>query len=301
MPTARKGTEADDLKCTSALKRPRRTKAEIRAIEDAIYDDLKNDNPATVRHCFYRMVAQGIVPKTHGNYITVQRALLKMRREGRVPWYWIADATRWRIKPTSYGSLLEAVEDCAAIYRRDIWRQANVYVEIWCESDSIAGIINRVTHEYDVPLLSSRGFSSDTFLYETGQQIAEVGRPAFVYYFGDWDDWGRRIPQKIEAGLRRHAPDADITFVRAAINRDQIKKYGLPTMPAKKRGAPRTVEIEALPVDVLLSIVRDCIEQHIDQRHLEIIKKAEESEREILNTVRAHIEYGQYDNEDYTS
>ena len=36
----------------------------------------------------------------------------------------------------------------------------------------------------------------------------------------------------------------------------------------------------------LRDLVRDCIEQHVDERQMEIIRTAEESEREILRTWR---------------
>jgi hypothetical protein len=38
---------------------------------------------------------------------------------------------------------------------------AEVYIEIWCEKDALAGVILPVSREYDVPLMVARGFSSD--------------------------------------------------------------------------------------------------------------------------------------------
>jgi hypothetical protein len=50
------------------------------------------------------------------------------------------------------------------------------------------------------------------------------------------------------------------------------------------------VEVDALPVEVLQGIVRAAIEQHIDQRQLEITKQAEESERDILRALGSEME-----------
>ena len=283
------------------IKRQRRGKAAMEDICAAIFSELEETHPQTVRHVFYRMASLDVVPKQERlGYQTVKIQLLKMRKDGRVPWAWIADATRWQRKPRSYGSLEEALKRTAEFYRRDIWRQAEHYVEVWCESDSIAGIIMEVTAEYDVPLMVSRGFSSATYLWNAAQYIAKVGKPVYVYYFGDWDPSGKIIPQVIERELRQHAPNAEIHFDRIAITSEHIQDLELPTKPPKSSTHSKgfkggTVEIEAMPVPVLLDLVRDCIEQHIDQRHLEVLEAAEESERGILAGMLAEYRDGYWD------
>ncbi len=289
------------FKIPRSLKRTRRTKAQMEAIRDAIFSELEETHPQTVRHVFYRMVAMGVVPKLEKlGYQTVMAQLLKMRKSGRVPWGWVADATRWRIKPTSYGSLEEALVRNARFYRRDIWAQAEVYVEVWCESDSIGGIIVEETREWDVPLLTSRGFASASYLYDCAEEIARLGRPAYLYYFGDWDPSGKIIPEVIERELREHAPDAEIHFERIAITEEQIREYDLPTKPPKKSTHSKnftggTVEIEALQVSDLLALVNDCIERHIDPHHLKITKVAERSERALLDGFLAAYRKGDLD------
>jgi hypothetical protein len=46
--------------------------------------------------------------------------------------------------------------------------------------------------------------------------------------------------------------------------------------------APSSVELDAIPADKLRQLVRECIERHVDQEQFEILKAAEESERELL-------------------
>ena len=289
------------FKTPRSLKRTRRTKAEMDAIRNAIFAELEETHPQTVRHVFYRMVAMGVVPKMEKlGYQTVMAQMLKMRKSGRLPWGWVTDGTRWRIKPRSYGSLEEALAHNARFYRRDIWAQAEVYVEVWCESDSIGGIIVEETREWDVPLLTSRGFASASYLYDCAEEIARLGRPAYLYYFGDWDPSGKIIPEVIERGLRKHAPDAEIHFERISITQEQIREYDLPTKPPKKSTHSKTftggtVEIEALPVSDLLELVNDCIERHIDPHHLKITRIAERSERALLDGFLAAYRKGDLD------
>jgi len=51
---------------------------------------------------------------------------------------------------------------------------------------------------------------------------------------------------------------------------------------AKKFGSATSVELDAIPAQKLRQLVRECIERHVDQEQLKILKVAEESERELL-------------------
>jgi hypothetical protein len=272
------------------LRRVRRTKAEIERLWLAIYEELAEHHPQSVRHVYYRMVVRGLVDKTDAGYDTVQTQLVKMRRCGTIPYEWVTDGTRWARRVKTYGSPAAAVAEIARYYRRNVWEQTPVYLECWCESDSIAGVIVDVTAEYTVPLFPAKGFSSIGFLYPSARGLARAaaGRPAHVLYVGDWDPSGKVIPEKIEAELRAHAPEAEIHFRRLAVNPDQISALNLPSRLAKasdsraKSFSGATVEAEAIPVAVMQQIVREAIEGFIDPHLIGTTEAAEESEREFL-------------------
>jgi hypothetical protein len=133
------------LKRTRKAKRVRRTKAEVAELEEAIIRILAEDNPATVRQCFYRLVAAGAIAKTEKQYNVIKNRLATLRRAGRVPYGWIADNTRWVRKPRTYGSVEQAVRDTADTYRRSLWDQQPVYIECWSEKDALAGVLAEVT------------------------------------------------------------------------------------------------------------------------------------------------------------
>ena len=131
-------------------------------------------------------------------YRTVQHQLLKLREDGVVPWRWVSDGTRWRRQRQSFGCKADAVDYIAQIYRRDLWMRTPAYVEVWCESDSMAGVLIEETNRYNVSLMVSRGFSSRTFLYNAAREIELEDRPAYLYYVGDYDPSGILTPEKIE-------------------------------------------------------------------------------------------------------
>ena len=243
---------------------------------------LIDRNPQTIRQVFYQMVSHGHIQKTEGEYDNVVvRLLTEMREEEDIPWSWIIDGTRWPRKPRTYSSIEDAIDWCAKTYRRALWDDQGEYVEVWCEKDALSGILYPITSEYDVPLLVVKGFSSVTFLHEAAEAIDDTGKPAFIYYFGDHDSYGRGISADVDTKLGQYAPDAEIHFELIAINEEQIAKYDLPTRPDKMDRKP-AVELDALPVDVLEDLVRSSIEQHIDSRKLKITKRAEARERETL-------------------
>lgn len=146
-----------------SIKRSRRTREEMDSIRLAIYAVLESFHPMTVRQCFYQLVSRGIIAKTEAEYKqTVVRLLTAMRRGDQVSFDWISDNTRWMRKPTTYGSVEEMLEYCQRTYRRSIWNDQNVYVEVWCEKDALAGVLYMETERWDVSLMVTRGYPSIT-------------------------------------------------------------------------------------------------------------------------------------------
>lgn len=262
----------------------RRTAAEVARFRIELYEILKAQRPMTVRQVFYQMVARGLA-KTENQYRRVQAELVRMRRgtaKPRVPFGWVQDGTRWMRKPNSYGGLRELLEESIDIYRRDIWRAADAYVEVWVEKDALAGVIYQVTAQWDVPLMVTRGFSSVSFLWNAAATIAAQEKPAHVYLFTDHDRSGRLIAERIEADLQEFAPAADIRCTRASVTQEQIVEYDLPTRPPKRSGDPPAVDLDAIPPADLRGIVRRCIEGHVDPDLLQRTRAAEATERESL-------------------
>ena len=154
------------------VKRSRRSKVELEALRSVIYDVCQLDHPLSVRGVFYRVMSTGAIEKTEREYDAVQRQVLEMRRAGSLPYEWIADGTRWSIKGESWGSVEQALDDVAASYRRALWHDQNVYVEVWSEKDAISSIISPITSKWDIHLQIARGFSSESFLWSTAKTIS---------------------------------------------------------------------------------------------------------------------------------
>lgn len=274
---------------STKARKVRRTRADMGNIRAAIVRILEAENPMTVRQVFYQLVGHGAIAKTESEYKqTVVRLLTKMRREGAIPFGWITDNTRWQRKPVSHSSLESALVRTAEAYRRSLWDTQSVYVEIWLEKDALAGVLYQETEKWDVPLMTTRGYSSVSFLYDAAETIDAIGKPAYIYYFGDYDPSGMDITRAVEKGLREFAPDAEIHFQRVAVTPRQIDEWALPTRPTKKKDSRakkfigESVELDAVPSSTLRTLVEMCIEQHVDRDALKVLRIAEESERGVL-------------------
>jgi hypothetical protein len=250
----------------------------------------------TVRQVFYRLVSMGTIGKTEQEYKgTVCRLLAEMRRDGQIPWHWIADNTRWQRKPRTYRGLDHLLHETANLYRRAVWERQDAYVEVWLEKDALAGVLNDVTSLWDVPLMVTRGFASLSYLYTAAEAIAAVGKPAYLYYFGDRDPSGVMIDRKIEQDLRTFAPGAEIHFERVAVTPEQIVTLNLPTRPTKTSDSRshsfegESVEVDAIDPDALRLIARECIEQHANQAELVALLATEREERATLRKIAAQF------------
>jgi hypothetical protein len=273
-----------------SIKRQRSTKAEMKQRLDGLFDILQMQQPMTVRQVFYQATVKGLVEKTEQGYGKVKADLANLRRDGVVPYHWLADNTRMMRKPRTYAGIQDAIERTADFYRRDLWYDSDVYCEIWLEKDALGGVVWPVTSEYDVPLMVSRGYASLSFLHSAAESILAEDKPAYIYHFGDFDPSGQDAARHIEEQLREFAPDADIYFERVAVTPEQIEDWDLPTRPTKASdsrsktwtGGNKSVELDAIAPDDLRALVRECIEEHLPPERLEQLKIAEKSEREAI-------------------
>ena len=295
----------------------RRTGVELAELDTAIIAAATTEHPVTLRGIYYRVVSAGAIDKTELGYRAVGRRLLALRRNGRVPYHWITDGTRWITKPDSWSDLDQMLDDAAASYRRALWRDQSAEVHVFTEKDAISGVILPETARWDVPLGVLRGYASESFAHNVAEAIHAVhaaGRTTFVYQLGDhdpsgldaWRDFRRKVVEFLREMVNgRHLIDLtdedggeDLTssrivnFERLAVTEDQIQEYGLPTRPTKRTDSRakgfrgESVEVDAIPPRILRGLVSDAIVQHIDPEALRLTRVAEDSERDILLRMR---------------
>ena len=302
-----------ELYAPRSVRRGRRTRADLEALDETIITILDDEAPLTLRQLYYRLVAAGAIPKTEAAYGTVKRRLLELRESRRVDWSEIIDNTRWVTQATTYDGPQAALRATAALYRRNLMASQPVRIEVWAESDSIGSVLSEVTDAYGIPLYIGRGYSSRGYLHAAAEEIdqaASAGKQTLILQLGDHDPSGEDIARAVRETLERYCTElwwervVDDTadplmlpeFERLAVTPKQIEDLDLPYLPVKASD-PRTasfagagsVEIEAIPRQIVLAILRERIEQEIDRRALEVVRVAEESERAILANIVASM------------
>jgi hypothetical protein len=241
------------------------------------------------------MGAPSVYPanKTESGYDKIQRQVLNLRRAGQLAYRNISDLTRWMRKPRAFDSVEEALQETARLYRKALWSDADTYVEVWCEKDALAGVI---TDLYDVPLMVTRGFSSETFCFEAVEAREGDPRPYRIYYFGDFDRSGRDAARSLHEKLKRFADEKDVPviFDQIAVTEQQIRDLKLPTREPKRVSVadrkwpfPFACELDAIPPDYMRELVREAIERHLPADQFRILKAAEESERALIRQLVA--------------
>ncbi|MGH9151158.1 MAG: hypothetical protein ACRD03_01860 [Acidimicrobiales bacterium] len=281
----------------------RRTKVEMRLLRDAIYVLAEENRPCTVRQLYYLGIGQWWDKdqgKSRRTYGMVVRLVGELREAGVLPWEWIADNTRWFRHRTMFNSPGHILRSVAETYRRDLWARQPVHVEVWCESDSIAGVLDDVTYPEGVALFPCRGQSSKTLVYEATRSYVEIGKPVVVIYVGDWDPSGLGIPFSVEDRMARYSDGetVDLDLRRIAVTAEDVAVGSYTTHsvntkdPNYRRFADRcrlmhldpqtAVEVEALPPDLLRQRLRAAIDELADARLWNATLAAERSERELL-------------------
>jgi len=251
-------------------------------------------HPLTVRGVFYRVVSAGIYADTSNAYYRqCQQIVLKLRRHGLLPFEWIIDSTRRRLKPSSWSGLADYADTVAQAYRRDLWARQSDYVEIFCEKDAMAGVIEPVTHDFDVHLNVIRGQVSETFAYNIAAEWKRILKPIHAYYLGDHDPSGLEIEESLRTKLETFS-ERKISWKRLAVTRDQFRRrelLGFPvkdTVSARRRQryihsfGNRCVEVDALEPNEIRALVKTAIEGHIDEVEWRALQETERLEKESI-------------------
>ena len=255
----------------------------------AAYNVLEQLNPMTLRQCYYQLVAGQVIPNCKASYDKLGRALTDARRNNLIPWEWLIDRTRTPHQVPMWYDGDNFLNCVLPQFRIDVWQTQPEYIECWVEKDALSGVFDPITHQYGVTLCVCRGYPSASFLYEASERLGLYPSQT-ILYFGDFDPSGNDMPRAICEGL------ADFgcypRFCRCALNPDDIEQYGLPHDPAKKtdtrskahiaKHGDVSVELDALPVNILRSRITTEIEARLNLDELARIRSIEKAERDRM-------------------
>jgi hypothetical protein len=222
----------------------------------------------TLRQLYYRLVAAQMIDNTLASYKRLVALLTRARKAGEFPTDAFCDLTREPVTPGCWTDLPSFLEAVRRSYRRDRWQSQERRPEVWVEKEALTTVFAPVCARYGVTLQVCRGYPSVTCLVEA------AARTDRILYFGDFDPSGQDIPRSIQDEMRE-TWGAEVSLDLIALTAGEIEEYRLPPAPAKQTDSRTpgflaahgagTVELDALPPDVLERLIVEAVEREIDE------------------------------------
>lgn len=259
--------------------------------------------PLTVRQIYYRLVATHTeYPKEQKFYRMLVDTLALARRGGIIDFSAIRDdGVRIEHCGTGYAGLdhfQQSMLSYARGYTRDKFRHQPKQIFVLCEAAGMVPQIVRACGNYPVTVQSSGGMDSVTAKFDLARNCAD--EDSVVLHVGDFDPTGLSIFHQLALDVPKMIDDYCQTNMelvpsyeckRVTILDEHVRQFGLLTGRTKatddsKRWYPgiggnphATCEVEALPPDVLMSLVRRAIEAELDLDIYQADAAKEEAER----------------------
>lgn len=248
----------------------------IRICDNIVTEYTKQGFRLTVRQVYYQLVARGHVENTVRSYQNVQSLLNQARLVGLIDWDAIEDRTRGVLERGHWISGGHILQSCAHSYHEDLWEEQPYRVFVVVEKEALAGVLESICQQYDVPLLPARGYPSASTLREFAKaRIMGASQEIVVLHLGDHDpsgmDMSRDLTDRLEMFSRQQIT---IDFRRIALNMDQVEEQQPPPNPAKPTDSryekyrqefgEESWELDALTPTYIHALVTEQVEGLID-------------------------------------
>jgi hypothetical protein len=253
----------------------------------------------TLRQLYYQFVARDILPNNMKSYAFLGDVVNDGRLCGYIDWHAIEDRTRGIRSVAHWTSPREIVKACANQFAIDKWATQPVRPEVWIEKDAIAGVVEGICSELDVPYFSCRGYSSQTAMWDGAMRLKshlQNDQHTLILHFGDHDPSGKDMTRDIEERIELFMGGTELR--RLALNMDQIEQYNPPPNPAKLTDSRAKAyiaefgnsswELDALEPSVIVQLVRDTIESVRDEDAWQIAVAEEKEHCRMLTAAGKH-------------
>lgn len=284
------GASSCNVNMGKVKKRAKITTLQFLAAAQRVVKENEEYWPLTVRRVHYLLLNDP--PMRHDkkpgslyvndkeSYKALTGLLLRARLTGDVPMAAIEDSTR----PIQLGGGFATFEQFVAQetenflngYTRNLMQGQAHHIEIMLEKNALRTVIESVAREYCIPVTTGRGFSSLSPRYDLHKRFKQSGKEKLVLLMlTDFDPDGEEIAASFARSLRDDFGIRNIHAVKVSLTAEDVKNNDLPSdMDAKvtspnykkfiaKHGV-KVVELDACPVKLLQSTLREAIHSVID-------------------------------------
>lgn len=258
----------------------------------------ENEGRLTLRRIYYILLSKGLIKHSENSYKGLSVFCVKWREAGIINPEWIVDRHRDLVKRTTYSNFQEAFNNLCRNYSRNSMDNQERYVEVWIEKDTMSHIFLNGCVLNDVPLITSKGFTSYSFKHEAVERFKQQNKPITILYFGDFDAEGEHIPKVFHRFIKEKAPELDLNFKKILLTEKDIPKIKQFAVYDKSLSNPihqrknyvldflnkygkQKYEVEALSFDEVQKRFLQALAQEIN---LQVVENNEnESQEEIKN------------------
>lgn len=249
----------------------------VELIDSIMTDYAQQSYTVTVRQLFYQLLSRGVIENIEKRYKSISKLIDTARLAGMLDWD-IEDRTRSFITRTRFADEKEAMVTLANQYHEDMWATQHYRPFVFIEKDALRGAIQQACYDYDVPLLSARGYPSSSVLHDFAKgALADAlmaGQEPVLLYLGDHDPSGVNMPDSLAEKLSLYLYyEVEVEVI--ALTLDQVRELNPIANPAKesdkrypayvkKFGFSQCWELDALPPAYLDKLVRDKVSEYID-------------------------------------
>ncbi len=276
----------------------------VEQCEEIIDEYQRQGLKLTLRQLYYQFVSRALIPNNDRSYKNLGTVVSRARVAGMLDWDAIEDRGRVADIPLEFDDLQHRVDSALYNYRLDRWEGQDCYVELWVEKAALAGVLEPLAHEFHIPLMVNKGYSSQSAMYESAQRVRrgtlDGEREAIILYLGDHDPSGQDMVRDIDARLRRYTRDElDIGVVSVALTTAQVRSHRPPPNPTKltdsraktymKAHGRECWEVDALDPATLQGLIRAALEAAIDQDMMDTVVAQEDADKDRLRTALAEL------------
>lgn len=284
---------AEQIAPSLNLPRRRGKAAATLQLEQAILQIVGERAPITVRGVCYALFTQGRIPDMSvGSTGRISRVMTDMRERNELDWTFIVDGSRAVDRVPMWRDMHHRIEHAVRVYRRDLWQDQPVVVEIWSEKSTVQGVLEPELHDLGVTFRVMKGFGSFTAVRQAAEDslIGPDDRPRVALYLGDWDPSGLYMSE-VDLPSRLERYGSQWLFERIALTRadlDQLPHFDTETKKGDVRwqwyventtAEPhKSWELDAMDPNDLRRRVREAVEGYMDLvawRHALKIERAE--------------------------
>jgi hypothetical protein len=250
----------------------------------------------TLRQLYYQFVARDLFANTSKNYSLLSRTMVYARDAGESNWDAMEDRTRSVNSHPAWANPTDFIRREVEFYAEDLWAGQSFRPEVWVEKDALIGVVAAECDRWRVPYFSTRGMVGQLPARDAGLRFADqlgLDLTPVVLHLADHDPTGIAMTKDVERRLRLYAGEP-IEVRRIALNMSQVELYRPPPNFAKETdanigkyrrefGTNECWELDALAPAVIARLIREEIEDMIDEKLWEAAASKEQRNRKTLS------------------